>query len=397
MAETTKRRKTLWSIARIGDPRYPHFRLRITELNPDGMLYVVRMIDGKQRMSSLRCRRSELGSTPKEQEDAARAKALSIIEALAKGGATRSPLEPAEVITLATLAALYAAHGLHGRSPDYQKEQPAKVRRIAKFLGADRDVRSLCKSDVERYSAHRKGQGAGQGTVASDLAALKIALNWALDHRRNDGRSLLDANPLARVRIEQEKTPRRPIAGEDRYQALRAVAHTLSPALGLALDLVWATGRRIGAVLALKWKDVAFETIPTAPNGTIRWYAGRRTNNKVHEQVVPMNELARTALLGERAERPGTPAAFIFPAPKDSSKPLGYHVLKGWMEEAEQRAKVPHLKGGLFHPFRRGWATARKHYPLKDVAEAGGWRDIATLQNSYVQTDAQTILTVVNG
>jgi len=37
-------------------------------------------------------------------------------------------------------------------------------------------------------------------------------------------------------------------------------------------------------------------------------------------------------------------------------------------------AKLPTLKGGLWHPYRRAWATTRKHLPVADVAQAGDWR-----------------------
>jgi hypothetical protein len=33
-----------------------------------------------------------------------------------------------------------------------------------------------------------------------------------------------------------------------------------------------------------------------------------------------------------------------------------------------------------FHAYRRKWATERKHLPLKDVAEAGGWLDKRSLE-----------------
>lgn len=52
--------------------------------------------------------------------------------------------------------------------------------------------------------------------------------------------------------------------------------------------------------------------------------------------------------------------------------------------------------GGIWHPYRRGWATARKHLPIADVAAAGGWRSTDTLK-LYHQPDEQTILRVVLG
>jgi hypothetical protein len=41
-------------------------------------------------------------------------------------------------------------------------------------------------------------------------------------------------------------------------------------------------------------------------------------------------------------------------------------------------------------------ATARKHLPLKDVAEAGRWRSTDTLLRCYTQVDEATMLAVVS-
>lgn len=49
-----------------------------------------------------------------------------------------------------------------------------------------------------------------------------------------------------------------------------------------------------------------------------------------------------------------------------------------------------------FHAHRRAWARARKHLPLKDVAEAGGWRTTDTLLRCYTQTDEGTVVAVVS-
>ena len=65
------------------------------------------------------------------------------------------------------------------------------------------------------------------------------------------------------------------------------------------------------------------------------------------------------------------------------------------LERAEEAAGIDHLEGGAFHPFRRMWATERKHLPDKDVAAAGGWRDIESLRKSYQQVDEKTLLQVM--
>ena len=41
------------------------------------------------------------------------------------------------------------------------------------------------------------------------------------------------------------------------------------------------------------------------------------------------------------------------------------------------------------------WATERKHLPDKDVAAAGGWRDIESSRKSYQQVDEKTLLQVM--
>jgi hypothetical protein len=40
-------------------------------------------------------------------------------------------------------------------------------------------------------------------------------------------------------------------------------------------------------------------------------------------------------------------------------------------------------------------AVERKHLPDVDVAQAGGWRDLATMKRSYQQADAATVLKVI--
>ncbi len=63
--------------------------------------------------------------------------------------------------------------------------------------------------------------------------------------------------------------------------------------------------------------------------------------------------------------------------------------------DAEREAQLPPLDQGLWHPFRRMWVTERKHHPLPDIAEAGGWRSTQAIQQSYLKADPATTLAVV--
>ena len=59
------------------------------------------------------------------------------------------------------------------------------------------------------------------------------------------------------------------------------------------------------------------------------------------------------------------------------------------------RLDVPKLEGGSWHPYRRKWATERKHIPDVDVAAAGGWVELESLKKAYQQADEATMLKVV--
>jgi hypothetical protein len=63
--------------------------------------------------------------------------------------------------------------------------------------------------------------------------------------------------------------------------------------------------------------------------------------------------------------------------------------------QAEKAAGLDTLDGGLWHAYRRKWATERKDLPLKDVAAASGWKDVRTLLTCYQHADEATMLKVM--
>lgn len=65
------------------------------------------------------------------------------------------------------------------------------------------------------------------------------------------------------------------------------------------------------------------------------------------------------------------------------------------LAQAYDRAGLEPHQGGLWHPFRRKFATERKHMPVIDVALAGGWKETRTLLECYQQPDAATLQQVV--
>jgi hypothetical protein len=59
-------------------------------------------------------------------------------------------------------------------------------------------------------------------------------------------------------------------------------------------------------------------------------------------------------------------------------------------------AGVETQKGSLWHAYRLGFATARKHLPAADVAELGGWGGTETLEKVYQQANIGTMLAIVS-
>jgi integrase len=395
--------KPLWSVTGIHDPRYPHIRVRVTELRKTRFVYLGRQVAKRPVYAPLRdadgrkVTRASLGPTTKVQEQRATALALTAIEAIAKAEAAPPPQVSGGPLTLAQLATKYERDGFAGRTEAYKRDALASIRRIAAFLGADTALTDVKPSDVQKYIAHRLGRGV---TVAArgDLVALSIAANWAV------GEDLCETHPLttkrARDAMKVAHKPLRPVCSAERYQALKAVAGTQPPAFAVLLDLAWHAGHRISAMLGtrsgvfagLRWRDVSFTVTKQQPSGSVTWYAGVEPDKKKHEHVVALNAAASAILARWQKETGGVGAAFVFPAEREPTRAVNYDEVKRWLRRAETRAKLSHVKQGGWHAFRRGWATARKHLPLKDVQAAGGWdsADGASVLACYQHEDEET-------
>jgi hypothetical protein len=91
----------------------------------------------------------------------------------------------------------------------------------------------------------------------------------------------------------------------------------------------------------------------------------------------------------------GTVGGWVLAGERKPDQPVDRHQFDRWLTVAEQEAELPKLEGGLWHPYRRKWATERKDLSLKDVAAAGGWKDIETLLTCYQRPDRDTLLAVM--
>jgi integrase len=110
---------------------------------------------------------------------------------------------------------------------------------------------------------------------------------------------------------------------------------------------------------------------------------------------VPVTPEVRDELEAYRRRHGLVGEALLFPTPNDPNQPLSVQVATDWLHRAERLAGVAPLPRGAWHPFRRKWATERKHLSPKDTAAAGGWTDLTTLQNVYQVADQEGMEAVV--
>lgn len=180
-----------------------------------------------------------------------------------------------------------------------------------------------------REVAEKKRRPVGARSVEADCNWLRWVFNWAVKWRANSGHYLMRENPVRGFEAPKEKNPRRPVATQDRFEAVRTVSDDVPMQsrwgkrteqrsyLSELLDIVKGTGRRISAVCKLTYEDLRLDQ---APHGAIRWPASKDKTGR--ETLVPISPDVRAALDRILRERPGVGSAPLFPSPEDPQKPI---------------------------------------------------------------------------
>lgn len=384
-------------------------RIRIFERAPGSLLYrELRQGAGKDRRS--------LGHRDRVlAEHQVRQLARHLAELRLTGGV--------DGLTFGHLVRLYLAHrapvlSVRRREQAVKKYAPLFLRHLGdRFL-----VDNLSQTQVDTFAAARRDgslrspthrgvrTAPRDGTIRNELNWLKAVIRWARSYKVS-GRRLLSADPFDRLKLPQEKNVRRPVASEERYRATMAVADRVDPAGRLACMLTLAryTGRRINALCQLRAEDVfltreqAVRALAAAgmderdadhmPHGALRF---RDDHDKLgYFALTAISAEARAALERYLRQRPSLGSAPLFPNLKCLDEPISKIGADHLLRRAERLAKLPKFDRGLWHPYRRAWASSRKHLSDVDVAKAGGWRDLATMKTSYQQADAATMLKVI--
>lgn len=288
-----------------------------------------------------------------------------------------------------------------------------------RFLGRDFEVRRFTQTQWEAFISLRSSgeidshgnriadpdqrEPVGPRVVGKDLKTLRAACRRATIEQTPGGSFLLDADPTRGKRLPEVRNPNRPICTNDRAVALLEVADKVQMRVGFGkqarlershlrslIRIAHDSGRRISSILALQANDWHPDM---GTYGKLRW---RAEEDKVErEWFAPVSPEVRAELETLLRERPAVGAALLFPSPNNPAQPVSVQVAIDWLRKAEKLAGLPPLRGGAWHPFRRKWATERKHLSAKDVAEVGGWIETTTLQKVYQQPDDETMEQVV--
>ena len=171
---------------------------------------------------------------------------------------------------------------------------------------AHRKAGTLSQRDWDRFiRARRAGKAGGSGkpmsdrTVEYDLRLLLAVLNWAAKSRDEEGRLLLESNPLRGLKLPKEKNPRRVVLTQAEYAALLRVSAEVDWRFRVALVLAHETGHRIGAIRQLRWSDIDIDI----EHRTI-WWRGEHEKTG-YEHRTPVTAEALGALEEARRRNPG--------------------------------------------------------------------------------------------
>ena len=204
-------------------------------------------------------------------------------------------------------------------------------------------------------------------------------LNWAARSRDEEGRLLLDRNPLKGLRKPVEKNPNRVVLTEEEYQALLGVSRQVDWRFHAALVLAHEIGHRIGAIRNLRWADIDLE------GEAVRWRAEYEKTG--YEHRTPLTPEAIEVFEEARRRNPANGDAPVLPAPRDPDRSMGRAVARYWWKRAEALAGLERKRGRGWHSLRRKFASDLMDLPLKVLCELGGWKAAKTVLRCYQQPD----------
>lgn len=207
-------------------------------------------------------------------------------------------------------------------------------------------------------------------------------------------------NPVLMLgkKMPKNTTPKQPVATWDRFETIRPFCEDTGGQglFGGFMDIMVALGWRLSGVRQIQLAHIDRRPAPNAPHGRI--LRDPEFDKKKKGIWLPISAWLAPRLddlLERRTKVDAKASPWLFPQVEDPTEPWPRQYAQARLAVAERAAGLAPLDGGQFHPWRRMWATQRKHLPLKDVAFAGCW-DERTLLQFYQKTDDETVLDVMN-
>ncbi|MGI8548119.1 MAG: tyrosine-type recombinase/integrase [Gemmatimonadaceae bacterium] len=233
-----------------------------------------------------------------------------------------------------------------------------------------------------------------QRSVEADLKLLTRACKWAARKRTGNGIAMLSVDPFAGYKIVGEKNTKRPVASHDRFEQMIRAANELAALaenthkrhvfelFALALVVLEGTGRRISAVLGLTWGDLENISGDADTEPRIRFLADLDKSGV--ERSLPLDPRVAAALCSFRARHEPLFSHYVFPN-RYGTNTVTPDNMAHIFRQVEAHAGLPPLDGGQYHPYRRKFATERKHLPHLVVMHLMGIKDLKTFVECYAQ------------
>ncbi len=297
----------------------------------------------------------------------------------------RKDAEP-EPLTLERLFEIYGEEVTPTKAMRTRARDKVTMRMFLKFFGPRRRPETLSRRDWDRFIRERRagrvgpsGRPVSNRMIACDLTFLMAVLNWAAKSRDEQGRLLIESNPLKGLKKPKRKNPTRVVLTEDEYRALLKVSRRTGWRFHVALVLAHETGHRIGAIRKLRWSDIDIE------GRTIRWRAEHEKTG--YEHSTPLTDEAMVVIEEALQRNPAGGNAPVLPSTQDPSLFVRRWMLGDRWRTAERLAGLDPKRGRGWHSLRRKFASDLMDLPLKVLCELGGWKEATTVLRCYQQPD----------
>jgi integrase len=235
-------------------------------------------------------------------------------------------------------------------------------------------LRDIGKLDVQQFVADRFRQQLGWQTVRNSWTLLSGILETAVEY------GYLTVNPARGVKFPQQAEREAPaiIAGDDFVKLLSEVDEPYKT----MVELIAATGLRIGELLAVRWRALDLEIGTLAVRESVYEGKVQRPKTQKSRRTIPLGPHAIASLKAHR-DRSTRKSSDDLVFPNKSGEPLRESkLLERVLQPAAERAGLGRV---TWHQFRHIHSSLLNdlRVPVKIAQEQLGHASIQTTLNIY--------------